>query len=186
MNNPYARSGYAPGWPSSDPAQGNVIVDRPRPSAGFVCSFLAFPLVILGLLFGMLGITYLLTGGSTRAIPAVSAIFIIVFVIGLTIFIGLLLIGFSMKYILDEQALRLSTAVRSLTIPLNSIVYGEKTSWNRRLMGWGPFTVGICNRWTNGLCLTVNEGRQYFVYLTPSDPDAFLAHVRAFKEHAAR
>lgn len=182
MSNPYARYGYATGQPSG-PFQGNSLIDCPRPSAGVICSFLAFPFVILGIMFGS---TYLLTGGSVRVIQSVSMTYMIVFGIVLAVFGFLLLMICRIKYTLDGQALRLFTIVKSYTVPLNHIVYGEKSRWNRRLMGWGPMNAGLCNRWSNGLCLTVSGGRRYFLYLTPSDPDAFLAHLTAFKEQVGR
>lgn len=180
MNDPYTDYRYAGGF-STGSVQGNVLEDRPRPSAGFICSFLCFPFGILGLMFGL---TYLLTGGSIRTIQIASATYMIVFVVFAVFFGILLLMSSRIKYTLDGQALRMYTIGRSFTVPLNQIVHGEKSRWNRRLMGWGPATAGLCNRWGNGLCLTVSGGRQYFLYLTPSDPDAFLAQVRACQERA--
>ena len=95
MNNWQTNSGYATGQPYYDPAQGNIIVGRPKPSAGFVLSFLCIPFIILGIMFGF---TYLITSlegaNSTCAVSLASGAYLIVFVIVFVLFVALLLVGF--------------------------------------------------------------------------------------------
>ncbi|MBA2391883.1 MAG: hypothetical protein H0V70_03975 [Ktedonobacteraceae bacterium] len=70
----------------------------------------------------------------------------------------------------------------STEVPLHQISKARKGVYNRRLIGWGIGTAGLCNRFSNGVCLTVTkEGGSYQLYLSPSNSDDFLARVNERK-----
>ena len=157
-------------------------IDQPRPSGGYICFCLFFPLLLLLILGTTLIRTYFVI--EAPSIIAEGVTFALLFV-GFVVIFGLILrMGYTIKYVLDGHTLHLYAGKRvAFSIPLYQISQMRKTTYNRRLMGWGIGNAGLCNRFRNGICLTVTKGRRsYELYISPSDPDDFLTHLNNLKE----
>jgi hypothetical protein len=155
-------------------------VDQPRPSGGFICFSIFFPV----LLFLILGTTLIRTYFvATPASLIVEGVIFALLLIGFVVIFGLLLrMSYKIKYVLDEHTLHLYSGQKiAFSIPFYQITQAQKSAYNRRLLGWGIGTAGLCNRFRNGVCLTVTKGRSsYKLYISPTNPDDFLEH---FNEH---
>ncbi|QBD80865.1 hypothetical protein EPA93_34815 [Ktedonosporobacter rubrisoli] len=164
----------------------DVLVDRPRPSAGFIRFMLLIPLGIACVFGFCLAIT-LLASGSALALMIEGITFALLFC-GICVLFGILLLsGYRIKYVLDEQALHLYMGSRrTSSIPLSQIIDGQKTPFIARLLGRGSTDVGLCNRFRNGLIFHVQSSWGYRLYLSPSDPDMFLAQLRRRQEGLRR
>jgi hypothetical protein len=144
-----------------------VIVDRPRPTIGY----LSFMLILLGSPLLALPI-----------IPGPTPISIII-VCGLS-FAFLLYSAVDTKYVLDRAQLKVRSGFFSATIPVREISAIERTQFNRRVLGWAPGVRGYCNRLTNGIRFTASIG---FVYISPTNPETFALalHECAVQANAA-
>jgi hypothetical protein len=111
-------------------------------------------------------------------------IFAFLFIAFVVIFGLILRTGYRIKYVLDERILQLNVGSKTaFSVPLYQISKARKGVYNRRLIGWGIGTAGLCNRFSNSVCLTVTKGRgSYQLYLSPSDPDAFLARLNEHRQ----
>ena len=156
-------------------------IDQPRPSGGYICFFLFFPVLLLLILGITLIRTYFIAEVASFIVEGV--IFALLF-IGFVVIFGLLLrTGYKIKYVLDEYTLHLYSGQKvAFSIPLHQISQVRKSAYNRRLIGWGIGNAGLCNRFRNGVCLTVTKGHSsYLLYISPSNPDDFLEHFNERK-----
>ena len=79
-------------------------------------------------------------------------------------------------YEIDPDALRLrSGIVIWSTVQYPDISRIEPVGFIPRVLGWGGGW-GIANRMSNGLLITLESGRKY--YISPTDPDAFANALR--------
>lgn len=156
-------------------------VDQPHPSGGFIGFSIFFPV----LLFLILGTTLIRTYFvATPASLIVEGVIFALLLIGFVVIFGLILrMGYKIKYMLDEYTLHLYSGQRvAFSIPLYQITQAQKSAYNRRVLGWGIGTAGLCNRFRNGVCLTVTKGHSsYQLYISPTNPDDFLAQFNERK-----
>jgi|GEM_PF-2296163 len=161
--------------------QEKVLTDHPKPSGGYVCFFLLFPLIILFVLTVTLVSLYI-TSGNPKALIGAGIPFAFLF-LGCCVIFGLFLrTGYGIKYVLDARTLYLYSGKKlAFSIPLSQIAHQEKVAYIRRLLGWGTNNAGLCNRFSNGICLTIQGSRKYFLYISPSDSDKFLERLSTIK-----
>ncbi len=154
------------------------LIDQPRPSRGYVIFFLCCICAIPLFLGSLLAIGYAAEGIAAPMIVA-SITFALLSIICTFIFAGALHTGYHIRYELNKDALNLYVGKRKTSsIKLNQIINVEKSAFNSRLIGWGIGNAGLCNRFHNGLCLTVRGITTYHLYISPGDTDTFLAHLK--------
>ena len=128
--------------------------------------------------------TYFVARASSIGVEGIIFAFLFV---GFAAIFGLLLrAGYRIKYMLDEYTLHLYAGQRvAFSIPLHQISQVRKTTYNRRLIGWGIGNAGLCNRFSNGVCLKVTKGQSsYDLYITPTNPDEFLTRLNGLRQRS--
>ncbi len=166
--------------------QEKMVIDFPKPSGGYICFFLLFPIGLLLLLVAALALIYT-TSGSSKALVGAGIPFALLF-LGCSVIFGVLLrTGYRIKYALDTRVLQLYSGKKlAFSIPLAQVVHQQKVEHISRLLGWGTNNAGLCNRFSNGICLTIQGSRKYLLYISPSDPDKFLEQLSIAKSSSSK
>ncbi len=81
-------------------------------------------------------------------------------------------------YVFEDDVLRLRAGIIiRAELRYGEIVSVEAQPFISNVIGWGRRARALANRMSNGLVITMQSGMRY--YVTPSDPGAFAAEVRA-------
>ncbi len=156
----------------SDDPQDTEHFDKPAPGWGFLI-FLALGAIVPVVLSGY----RYMSGENSISLPVMLGL-ISLFIIMILFFHH---IAFNTSYHIVNRQLKARSGFFTTTINLSDIESIEKVSLIRLPVGWhmkwGKTRRGRCNRFTNGIALSTSS--KGLVYISPSDPDAFIERLRA-------
>ena len=145
--------------------------DKPKPSRPYVGICIAFMALMLSLGFILTAMILLATQPSSLTVMGIILADILLLSI-CAMFFYFARLAYRVEYVISADSLILQVGkFFHETIPLASIVGAKRVKFIWRVLGYGGFARGYCNRFTNGLLLKTKRGN---VYISPSNNEEFL------------
>ena len=147
-----------------------LLVDRPRPGAGYLVLLLA----LTALSCATLGLAARELSGASR-LEWIAAVAMASGAGGLVA--ATVDAAFRTRYEFSERGVRLrSGLIIRAEIRYQDVATVERVGFIPRVLGWGGGR-GLANRLTDGLQVTLHSGAVY--YISPTDPETFAGLIVA-------
>ena len=141
--------------------------DKPKPGRGYVGFCLMAIFMVLGLAVWI-----------TVMLPRDQHLWTGILVVVWAVYALLLLViraAYHTEYVVTAEDIEIRSGVFfHARIPRQNILEARPIRFIPRVLGWGIWSKGCCNRMTNGLALKTTDGK---VYVSPTNIQRFLAEI---------
>ena len=156
-----------------------MYTDKPQPTKGYITFWILFVLSAF-LVLGLLVLIGYFNGANTSSVIieiiglALPFMFVCIFTI------VALYAAYHTEYVIQENVIEIKIAnLVKQNIYRSDIRTVQKVQWTLRVLGFGIHNLGACNRFKDVLIILTDRQS---VYISPSNPDAFLAVLSNLRE----